>query len=56
MRAAESESTQQYTPFGGFELTAQVTDTFLRGNHILRAGKAVGPPLGAYLHRPTGAA
>lgn len=56
VRAAESESTQQYTPFEGFELTAQVTDTFLRGNHILRAGKVVGPPAGTYLHRPTGTA
>jgi allantoinase len=53
VHAAESESTQEYTPFEGFEMTAQVTDTFLRGNHILRAGKAVGEPLGAYLHRPT---
>ncbi|MER6959301.1 dihydroorotase family protein [Streptomyces sp. NPDC000618] len=51
VRAAESESTQEYTPFEGFELTAQVTDTFLRGHHILRAGKAVGPPIGAYLSR-----
>lgn len=56
VRAAESESTQEYTPFEGFELTAQVTDTFLRGNHILRAGKVVGEPVGAYLHRPTGGA
>ncbi|MEU9956424.1 dihydroorotase family protein [Streptomyces sp. NPDC050982] len=54
VRAAESESTQEYTPFEGFELTAQVTDTFLRGHHILRAGKIVGEPVGAYLHRPVG--
>ncbi|WP_262698143.1 MULTISPECIES: dihydroorotase [Streptomyces] len=51
VRAAESESAQQYTPFEGFELTAQVTDAFLRGNHILRAGEVIGPPVGAYLHR-----
>jgi allantoinase len=53
VRAADSESTQGYTPFEGFELTAQVTDTFLRGVHILRSGQAVGRPVGAYLHRPT---
>ncbi|MFI0732844.1 dihydroorotase family protein [Streptomyces sp. NPDC021225] len=52
VRAAESESTQEYTPFEGFELTARVTDTFLRGHHILRAGEVVGEPVGAYLHRP----
>ncbi|MFI1728407.1 dihydroorotase family protein [Streptomyces acidicola] len=52
VRAAESESTQEYTPFEGFELTARVTDTFLRGHHVLRAGKVVGEPVGAYLHRP----
>jgi allantoinase len=52
VRAAESESSQEYTPFEGFELTAQVTDTFLRGHHILRAGKIAGEPVGTYLHRP----
>ncbi|MGS2591966.1 hypothetical protein [Streptomyces hebeiensis] len=40
--------------FGGAEYL--LTDAFLRGNHIVRAGKVVGPPLGAYLHRPTGTA
>ncbi|NUT29087.1 MAG: dihydroorotase family protein, partial [Streptomyces sp.] len=52
VRAAESESSQEYTPFEGFELTARVTDTFLRGHHILRAGRITGEPVGAYLHRP----
>jgi allantoinase len=47
VHAADSESTQGYTPFEGFELTAQVTDTFLRGAHILQSGKAVGRPVGA---------
>ena len=56
VRAADSESTQEYTPFEGFELTARVTDTFVRGHHVLRAGKVVGAPVGAYLHRPTGTA
>ncbi|SCD27346.1 dihydroorotase family protein [Streptomyces sp. DvalAA-19] len=54
VRAADSESTQEYTPFEGFELTARVTDTFLRGNHIYAQGKVTGEPTGTYLHRPTG--
>ncbi|MET7640729.1 dihydroorotase family protein [Streptomyces sp. NPDC005438] len=51
VRAADSESSQEYTPFEGFELTAQVTDTFLRGHHVLRDGKVQGDPLGAYVPR-----
>lgn len=54
VRAADSESTQEYTPFEGFELTARVTDTFLRGNRVLTDGKVTGEPVGTYLHRPTG--
>lgn len=53
VRAAESLSSQEYTPFEGFEMTARVTDTFLRGAHVLEQGKIVGPPRGAYLRRPT---
>jgi allantoinase len=53
VRAAESESTQEYTPFEGFELTARVTDTFLRGARVLEDGKVVGVPTGRYLFRPT---
>ncbi|GAA0994093.1 amidohydrolase family protein [Acrocarpospora macrocephala] len=52
VRAEDSESTQEYTPFEGFELTAEVTDTFLRGTRILEAGKVVGSPSGRYLARP----
>ena len=55
VRAADSESTQEYTPFEGFELTAAVTDTFVRGHRVLEAGKVVGEPVGQYLKRPTGA-
>jgi allantoinase len=51
VRAADSESAQEYTPFEGFELTAAVTDTFLRGQHVLEAGKVVGDPQGHYLRR-----
>lgn len=53
VHAAQSESSQEYTPFEGFELTARVTDTFLRGHHVLRAGRIAGEPRGAYLFRPT---
>lgn len=53
VRAEDSESSQEYTPFEGFQLTAQVTDTFLRGKQVLENGKVVGEPLGQYLRRPT---
>jgi Dihydroorotase and related cyclic amidohydrolases len=53
VRAAESESAQEYTPFEGFELDAAVTDTFLGGHQVLQDGKIVGEPRGRYLHRPT---
>ena len=52
VRAAESESTQQYTPFEGFELNAAVTDTFVRGNRVLADGVVTGQPVGRYLARP----
>ncbi|WP_157250074.1 dihydroorotase [Nonomuraea typhae] len=52
VRAAESESAQEYTPFEGFELTARVTDTFVRGHHVLDAGKLAGRPIGSYIARP----
>ncbi|MBB4905255.1 dihydroorotase [Actinophytocola algeriensis] len=55
VRAADSESTQEYTPFEGFAMTAAVTDTFLRGHRVLESGKVVGEPVGRYLKRPTGA-
>lgn len=50
--AESSESTQEYTPFEGFELGARVTDTWVRGNHVLVDGVVTGPPVGRYLHRP----
>lgn len=52
VRAADSESTQEYTPFEGFELTAAVTDTFVRGNRVLADGAVTGEPAGRYLSRP----
>ncbi len=52
VHAADSESTQEYTPFEGFELTAAVTDTFVRGNRVLADGAVTGTPAGHYLARP----
>lgn len=51
VRAADSESTQEYTPFEGFEMTAKVTDTFLRGRRVLQDGKVNGEPAGQYVRR-----
>lgn len=53
IRAAESPSTQGYTPFEGLELSAFVTATYLRGNKIQDNGQVIGKPIGQYLHRPT---
>jgi allantoinase len=52
VRAAESESSQGYTPFEGQELNGKVVSTYLRGHLIYDKGKVVGPPRGKYLHRP----
>jgi allantoinase len=52
VRAAESESSQGYTPFEGQELNGKVVSTYLRGNLIYDKGKVVGPPIGRYLKRP----
>lgn len=52
VRADDSLSTQEYTPFEGFELGARVTDTWVRGTHVLQNGAVVGSPSGRYLHRP----
>jgi len=53
IRAAESPSTQGYTPFEGLELSARVATTFLRGMKVWHDGRIVGKPRGQYLHRPT---
>jgi allantoinase len=50
--AEASESLQEYTPFEGLEMSAQVQDVFLRGRQILDAGAVVGEPSGKMLHRP----
>lgn len=51
IRPEDSESTQEYTPFDGFTLEAVVTDTFVRGNHVLENGSVVGEPAGRYVPR-----
>jgi allantoinase len=53
VKAEDSLSAQEYTPFEGFELSAKVTDTFLRGNQIFGGGNVLGAPLGKYQFRPT---
>ncbi len=53
VRAAESESTQGYTPFEGHELTGRVKHAFLRGNQILDNGNVVGAATGRFVARPT---
>ena len=51
--AADSESSQEYTPFQGMELSGRVAEVFLRGNRIVADGEVVGDPTGTYLRRPT---
>jgi allantoinase len=51
IRAEDSLSSQEYTPFEGFTQTAKVTDTYLRGEPVYRDGEIVGEPRGRYLRR-----
>ena len=51
--AADSPSTQGYTPFEGLEMSARVDATFLRGMMIFEDGQVLGKPRGQYLHRPS---
>ncbi|WP_150241106.1 dihydroorotase [Nocardiopsis quinghaiensis] len=51
VRARDSESVQEYSPFEGAEISASVTDVFLRGARIVEAGKVVGEPRGLYVRR-----
>lgn len=52
VHAADSASSQEYTPFEGFRMNARVTDTFLRGAHIMHDGEILGEPTGQYQRRP----
>jgi allantoinase len=51
VRAQDSQSTQEYTPFEGMVMDAKVVHTFLRGQQILTDGNVTGTPGGQYLRR-----
>lgn len=53
IRAEDSESSQEYSPFEGMELNARVRHAFLRGHQILDRGKVVGRSEGRFIRRPT---
>ncbi|MGH8995322.1 MAG: dihydroorotase [Acidimicrobiales bacterium] len=53
VHGADSASSQEYTPFEGFAMSARVTDTFVRGQQVLRDGTVVGAPRGRYVRRPS---
>jgi allantoinase len=53
VRAADSESQQDFTPFEGMELTGRVKTTFLRGETIYADGNPVGQAMGQYIRRPS---
>ena len=53
VRAEESVSAQEYSPLEGFEMTAAVTDVWLRGQQIVTAGVVTEETNGRYLSRPT---
>ncbi|HUZ39941.1 MAG TPA: dihydroorotase family protein [Acidimicrobiales bacterium] len=53
VRAVDSLSSQEYTPFEGFGMSARVTDTFLRGERIFEDGTVVGPARGKFIRRPS---
>lgn len=52
VKAAESESTQGYTPFEGLQLRGKVRSTYLRGQLIYHDDRIIGEPRGRYLKRP----
>jgi allantoinase len=52
IHAADSESTQGYSPMEGTELTGKAKHAFLRGTQILQDGAVVGTADGRYLARP----
>jgi allantoinase len=54
VRAADSKSTQGYSPFEGLEMSGQIVATYLRGAAVYENGAVVGDPRGRYLHRPYG--
>jgi allantoinase len=51
VHAADSLSTQEYSPLEGYQMDARVVHTFLRGRQVLADGKVTGEPGGQYLRR-----
>lgn len=51
--AGASVSAQEYTPLEGYEMTARVTDVWLRGQQIVTEGKVTEDTQGRFLVRPT---
>lgn len=52
VHAEDSASSQEYSALEGFEMSARVTDVFLRGEEILTGGTLSDTARGEYLHRP----
>jgi allantoinase len=52
IRAADSESSQGYSPFEGIDVQGRVVRTVLRGSTVFADGAVVGPASGQYQHRP----
>ena len=52
IRAEDSESAQEYSPFEGIELAARVKTTFLRGRRIYDNCSVIGTPHGHHMMRP----
>jgi allantoinase len=52
IRAEDSFSSQEYTPFEGLEVNGKVKTTFVRGNLVFDGGEIVGTPTGEYQKRP----
>lgn len=52
VRAEDSESTQEYTPFEGYRMSASVVRTILRGESIFVGGQVSDARVGQYLRRP----
>ncbi|MCP5096967.1 MAG: amidohydrolase family protein, partial [Chloroflexi bacterium] len=53
IRAEDSFSAQEYTPFAGIEGHGVVNSTFLRGQLVYYDGQMVGEKRGGYLKRPS---
>jgi|GEM_PF-6619904 dihydroorotase-like cyclic amidohydrolase len=52
VHAEDSESSQEYAQFEGYEMSAPVVRTVLRGETIFSDGRVADTPAGRYLRRP----